>query len=212
MHILANGDEAYPEMLAAIDGARQTIGLSSYIMQADTIGGRFVDALQAAKNRGVEVRVIVDGVGSGWLLSPVYHRLRAVGVPVGRFMHSYMPWRMAFLNLRTHKKILIVDGRLGFTGGINVADQNLIATRPKDPVQDTHFRIEGPIVSQLVFAFARDWAFVGGRGSGVATRGTRRWMPRGIPWRGSSRRDRMKTWRRSSSRCCRPSPAHATAS
>jgi cardiolipin synthase len=160
VRILSNGDEAYPEMLAAIEGAKQTIGLSSYIMKADTIGGRFIDALQAAKERGVEVRVIVDGIGSGWLLSPAYHRLRAAGVPVGRFMHSYMPWRMAFLNLRTHKKILVVDGRLGFTGGINVADQNLVANHPKDPVQDTHFRIEGPIVAQLVFAFARDWAFV----------------------------------------------------
>jgi cardiolipin synthase len=164
MRILANGDEAYPEMLAAIESARHTIGLSSYIMRADVIGGRFIDALHAAKQRGVEVRVIVDGIGSGWLPSPAYHRLRTVGVPVGRFMHSYMPWRMPFLNLRTHKKILVVDGRLGFTGGINVADQNLIATHPKDPVQDTHFRIEGPVVAQLVFAFARDWAFVADEG------------------------------------------------
>jgi cardiolipin synthase len=160
LRILANGDEAYPEMLAAIAGATRTIGLSSYIMKADTIGGRFIDALQAARKRGVEVRVIVDGIGSGWLLSPTYYRLRAAGVPAGRFMHSYMPWRMPFLNLRTHKKILVVDGRIGFTGGINVADQNLIATRPKEPVQDTHFRIEGPVVAQLVFAFARDWSFV----------------------------------------------------
>jgi len=160
IRILTNGDEAYPEMLAAIEGAQRSIGLSSYIMKADTIGGRFIDALQAAKARGVEVRVIVDGIGSGWLLSPAYHRLRAAGVPVGRFMHSYMPWRMPFLNLRTHKKILVVDGRLGFTGGINVADQNLVATQPQGHVHDTHFRIEGPIVAQLVFAFARDWAFV----------------------------------------------------
>jgi cardiolipin synthase len=158
--ILTNGDEAYPEMLAAIEGAQQSIGLSSYIMRADTIGGRFIDALQAAQRRGVQVRVIVDGIGSGWLRSPAYRRLKAAGVPAGRFMHSNMPWRMPFLNLRTHKKILIVDGKLGFTGGINIADQNLVATKPKDPIQDTHFRIEGPVVAQLVYAFARDWAFV----------------------------------------------------
>jgi cardiolipin synthase len=158
--VLTNGDEAYPEMLAAIRAARKSVGLSSYIMNADTIGRQFIDALAAAHKRGVAVRVIVDGIGSGWLRSPAYDRLKAAGVPVGRFMHSKMPWRMPFLNLRTHKKILVVDGRLGFTGGINIADQNLVATNPKDPVQDTHFRIEGPIVAQLVFAFARDWAFV----------------------------------------------------
>jgi cardiolipin synthase len=157
---LTNGDEAYPEMLAAIASARRSVGLSSYIMNADTIGGRFIDALQAAQKRGVEVRVIVDGIGGGWLRSPAYRQLIAAGVPAGRFMHSNLPWRMPFLNLRTHKKILVVDGRVGFTGGINIADQNLVATKPADPVQDTHFRIEGPVVAQLVFAFARDWAFV----------------------------------------------------
>ncbi len=160
LRMLNNGDEAYPEMLAAIEAAQHSIGLCSYIMRADDIGGRFVEALAAAHKRGVAVRVIVDGIGSGWLASPVYYRLRAAGVPAGRFMHSYMPWRMPFVNLRTHKKILVVDGRLAFTGGINIADQNVLATRPKDPVQDTHFRIEGPVVSQLVFAFARDWSFV----------------------------------------------------
>jgi cardiolipin synthase len=86
--------------------------------------------------------------------------LRRAGVPAGRFMHSPMPWRMSFLNLRTHKKILVVDGTLGFTGGINISDQNVLAGAPAKPVQDTHFRIEGPVVAQLVEAFARDWSFV----------------------------------------------------
>ena len=104
--------------------------------------------------------MIVDGIGSGWLLSPVFHRVKAAGVPVGRFMHSYMPWRMPFLNLRTHKKILVVDGRIGFTGGMNIADENRLAAKPRHPVQDTHFRAEGPVVAQLMSAFAADWSFV----------------------------------------------------
>jgi cardiolipin synthase len=108
----------------------------------------------------VAVRVIVDGIGSGWLLSRAYHALRRAGIPAGRFMHSLQPWRMPFLNLRSHKKILVVDGRIGFTGGVNIADQNRLEIQPKEPIQDTHFRIEGPVVGQLTYAFARDWAFV----------------------------------------------------
>ncbi len=158
--ILQNGDEAYPRMLAAIEGARRSVGLSSYIMRADAVGTRFIAALRAAQARGVQVRVIIDGVGGGWLLSPTATRLRRAGVPVRRFMHSPMPWRMPFLNLRTHKKILVVDGTLGFTGGINIADQNLLATQPPDPVQDTHFVLRGPVVAQLVEAFASDWFFL----------------------------------------------------
>lgn len=158
--ILHDGDEAYPQMLAAIAGARGSIGLSSYIMRADAIGTRFVEALRAAQDRGVAVRVIVDGVGSGWIISPAYRQLSRAGLPVRRFMHSPMPWRMPFLNLRTHKKILVVDGTIGFTGGINIADQNVLATHPRNPVQDTHFSLRGPAVGQLVEAFARDWSFL----------------------------------------------------
>jgi len=162
VQVLHNGDEAYPAMLAAIDAARGSIGLSSYIMRDDAIGTRFIEALQAARARGVEVRVIVDGVGSGWLVSPAFTHLRRAGVPVERFMHSALPWRMPFLNLRSHKKILVIDGAIGFTGGINIADQNVLATNPPDPVQDTHFRLTGPVVAQLVEAFAQDWLFVNG--------------------------------------------------
>lgn len=162
IEILHNGDEAYPAMLAAIEAAERSIGLSSYIFRADKIGEAFVTALAAAMKRGVAVRVIVDGIGSGWLRSPAYHRLRAAGIPAERFMHSSMPWRMSFLNLRSHKKILVVDGRIGFTGGVNIADQNLLATNPPEPIQDTHFRVEGPVVGQLAYAFARDWEFVSG--------------------------------------------------
>lgn len=157
-----NGDEAYPPMLAAIAAARSSVGLSSYIFRDDEWGGRFIDALAAAKQRGVAVRVLIDGVGGGWLASRAYHRLRGEGVMAARFMHSLLPWRMPFLNLRSHKKILVIDGALGFTGGMNIADENVMATRPRVPVQDLHFRIEGPVVAQLVEAFAQDWDFAVG--------------------------------------------------
>ena len=160
VQIYQNGDEAYPPMLGAIAAAKSSVGLSSYIFRDDDWGGRFIDALAAANARGVAVRVLIDGIGGGWLTSPAYHRLRCEGVPAARFMHSLLPWRMPFLNLRSHKKILVVDGVIGFTGGMNIADENVMATRPKMPVQDLHFRIEGPVVSQLAEAFAEDWAFV----------------------------------------------------
>ena len=157
--ILNDGDEAYPPMLAAIAAAQHSVGLSTYIMRADETGIRFIDALAAAHRRGVAVRVLVDGVGSGWVLSPAYRRLRRAGVPVARFMHSPLPWRMPFLNLRTHKKILVVDGQIGFTGGMNIASENVMALKPRAPVQDTHFQVRGPVVAQLTDAFAQDWTF-----------------------------------------------------
>ncbi len=154
-----NGDEAYPPMLAAITAATRSVGMSSYIFRDDIWGGRFIQALTDAQSRGVAVRVLIDGIGGGWLLSRTYYQLRRNGVTAARFMHSLLPWRMPFVNLRSHKKILVVDGSVGFTGGLNIADENVLATHPKQPVQDLHFRIEGPIVCQLAEAFVQDWAF-----------------------------------------------------
>ncbi|MEA1831726.1 cardiolipin synthase [Methylobacterium durans] len=162
VQVLRNGDEAYPAMLSAIAAAERSVALSSYIFRDDGIGGAFLDALVAARSRGAEVRVIIDGIGSGYFSHRIYRRARRAGVPVGLFMHSALPWRMPFLNLRTHKKLLIVDGATAFTGGINIADENRVALQPPDPVRDTHFRIAGPVVEQLTMAFASDWAFVRG--------------------------------------------------
>jgi len=154
-----NGDEAYPPMLAAISAAKHSIGMSSYIFRDDTWGACFIDALAEAQRRGVAVRVLIDGIGGGWLRSRAYHRLRREGVAAARFMHSLLPWRMPFINLRSHRKILVVDGLVGFTGGMNIADENVMGTHPRAPVQDMHFRIEGPVVSQLAEAFLEDWTF-----------------------------------------------------
>ncbi len=170
--IFRNGDAAYPPMLAAIAAATSSIGLSSYIFRDDIWGGRFIDALADAARRGVAVRVLIDGVGGGWLASRAFHRLRRQGVSAARFMHSLLPWRMPFLNLRNHKKVLVIDGKVAFTGGMNIADENVMATSPKMPVQDLHFRISGPVVAQLVEAFADDWDSVVGEDLGGAA-----WLP-----------------------------------
>ena len=159
--VFHDGDEAYPAMLRAIAEARGSVALSSYIMRHDGIGERFALALKAAQDRGVAVRVLVDGIGSGYL-SPIRRRLSALGIPVALFMHSAMPWRMPFLNLRSHKKLLVVDGIVGFTGGLNISDQNLVAEGPANPVADTHFRLEGPVVTQLMDVFAHDWTYTTG--------------------------------------------------
>ena len=142
-----NGDEAYPAMLDAIGKAKTSIGISSFIWRTDESGMRFIEALAAAKARGVDVRAIIDGIGGNWVLSQAYHALHRRGVPVGRFLHSPLPWRMPLVNLRSHKKILVIDGTVGFTGGMNIADENVMRTHPKHPVQDTHFKVEGPVVA-----------------------------------------------------------------
>jgi cardiolipin synthase len=159
IQMLRNGDNAYPQMLAAIDSATRSVALSTYIFRADAAGNPFIEALTRAKERGVEVRVLIDGYGGGYFTSSTYHRLRRAGVPAARFLHSSLPWRMPFLNLRSHKKILGIDGRIVFTGGLNIGAENLTSTRPKHPVFDTHFKFEGPIVGQLIDVFAADWLF-----------------------------------------------------
>ena len=159
--MLANGDAAFPAMLEAIAAARHSVALSTYIMRNDAVGHAFVAALAEAQRRGVAVRVLLDGIGSGYFPA-IRRRLRRAGLPVALFMHSALPWRMPFLNLRTHKKLLIVDGAVGFTGGMNITAESRLGSHPRHPVADTHFRFEGPVVAQLAGAFARDWGFTAG--------------------------------------------------
>jgi len=157
--LLRSGDNAYPAMLGAIDAAEKCVGLCSYIFRDDEAGMPFIDALIRAHRRGVQVRVLIDGIGAGYFWSGTYRRLHEAGVPVDRFLHSYVPWKTPFLNLRNHRKLMVVDGRVAFTGGINIGHENLLAANPAHPVRDTHFRIEGPVVEQLTEAFADDWLY-----------------------------------------------------
>jgi cardiolipin synthase len=160
--VLRGGDEAYPEMLAAIRNARRSVALVSYIFRTDDVGFSFIDALAEARSRGVHVRVLIDGIGGGYVLSPAVHALRRQGVPVATFLHYWLPWRMPYLNMRNHKKILVVDGNVGFTGGLNIGADNVLSRRPPHPIDDVHFRVEGPAVRHLMMAFAEDWSFTTG--------------------------------------------------
>jgi cardiolipin synthase len=160
--LLRNGDEAYPAMLAAIGAAKTSIALSSYIFENDAAGAQFIAALVTAQAREVEIRVILDGIGSGYIRAPAFARLRREGINVARFMHSFVPWHMAFLNLRSHKKILVVDGRVAFLGGINISSGNLLKEKPRHPIRDEHFEVKGPVVAQIMEAFAADWIFTTG--------------------------------------------------
>ena len=173
---LHNGDEAYPAMLAAIDAARASVALSTYIFRGDSVGRSFTDALIRAQRRGVRVRVLIDGIGGGYFISRPFWRLRRAGVDVRRFLHSALPWRMPFLNLRTHRKILVVDGSVGFLGGLNIGAENVLRARRRHRVRDLHFRLRGPTVAQLAEVFADDWSFVTGEELGGSE-----WFPELAP-------------------------------
>ena len=161
---LLNGDEAYPEMLSAIEQASTSIVLSSYIFAFDDIGRQFVAALVNAQRRGVMVRVMIDGLGVGYGLSLVRadRVLRKQGVKTARFLAALSTSGTRFINLRNHRKILSVDGQLAFIGGINIRDSNLLLGSATHKTQDVHFKVQGPVINQINHVFAADWAFANG--------------------------------------------------
>ena len=158
---LIDGDEAYPSMLDAIAKAERSIALMTYIFDNDAAGKRFVDALGAAVERGVDVRVIIDDAGIRYSRPTVQRALRKRGVRVVRFMRAVFS-RVPYMNLRTHRKLLVVDGRVAFTGGMNIRDGHLVGQSPPYPVRDVQFRLEGPVVTQLLEVFGEDWRFCTG--------------------------------------------------
>ncbi len=176
---LVNGDEAFPAMLAAIDSAQKTVSLCSYIFDNDATGKKFIAALDRAVRRGVAVRVLVDSAGSRYSFPPITWKLRAAGIPHARFLPTSIltPWHVATINLRNHRKSLVIDGNRAFTGGMNIRHGNMLAemTRSAGPasqsgapsyrsnaVQDLHFRVTGPVVEELQEAFVHDWSFTTG--------------------------------------------------
>lgn len=176
---LLDGDQAFPAMLQAIDEATQTISLSTYIFDNDPIGEAFLNALKRAVQRNVQVRVLIDDMGVRYSWPTMIHSLRRAGITCATFMPTSILWKFQYTNLRTHRKSLVIDGRIGFTGGINIRAGHYLASKPRHPVRDIHFRVDGPVVSQIQEMFADDWSF----STGEVLQGSE-WFPQ-IAERGS---------------------------
>src|SRR5262249_9811934 len=145
---LRDGDQTFPAMLEAIRQACHTISFVTYIFDRDEVGLEFARAFGEAKRRGVEVRVLIDAAGTRYSWPSTLRSLRSEGVTHALFLPVGL-WRVLSMNLRTHRKILIVDGRLAFTGGLNIRAGHCLKRHPKRPVQDIHFQVRGPVVKQL---------------------------------------------------------------
>lgn len=154
---LVNGEQAYPAMLEAIRQASHSVALTSYIFDGQGIGEAFVSALVDAHQRGVQVRVLIDDVNVRLSRQSAYGPLKRHGVPVAAFNATLIPARLHAVNLRNHRKILVIDGQTGFTGGTNIFRPCWRPDAPKQAIRDLHFRIEGPVVAHLRDCFARDW-------------------------------------------------------
>ncbi len=153
---LCNGDEIFPAMLDAIRGARHTITFETYIYWSGSIGKEFADALSDRSRAGVKVHVLLDWVGSGKMERERLEEMRRAGVEVERY-HPLRWYDLERFNNRTHRKLLVVDGKIGFTGGVGIADNWLGHAQDPDHWRDSHFGFEGPAVAQMQAAFIDNW-------------------------------------------------------
>ena len=156
---LVGGEAAFGDMIRAIDEAAHTVGMATYLFDNDHAGKLFAAALERAVDRGVAVRLLIDGVGARYSYPPMTAKLRRRGVPIAEFLPTFVPLHMHYANLRNHRKILVVDGRIGFTGGMNIRGSYLTGRKSYHADLDTHFRLDGPVVAHLVDTFVEDWAF-----------------------------------------------------
>ena len=156
VEVLLNGDQIFPAMLDAIRSAEKTITFETYIYWSESIGKEFADALMERARAGVKVHVMLDFMGSMKMDLAQIDAMKEAGVQVQRY-HKPVWWKLARLNNRTHRKLLVIDGKVGFTGGVGIADQWRGNAQDKDHWRDTHFRIEGPVVGQIQAVFNDNW-------------------------------------------------------
>jgi cardiolipin synthase len=155
---LENGENAFPPMLEAIGAAESTIWLATYIFETDPVGQQFITALAAAAARGVAVRVLIDGVGEWYSWPHAVPALRRAKVRTARFLPPRLfPPRLS-LNMRNHRKLLLVDGKVGFLGGMNIGGREVGKSGARR-MADLHFKVQGPILHELGEAFRIDWLF-----------------------------------------------------
>lgn len=159
--VLRNGDEAYPPMLAAIAAAKARIVFESYVFKDGEIGAKFINGFEAAAKRGVSVKIVLDSVGAS-VPDEIVKRLEAAGAQV-RFFNPMHFWQLEDTNYRTHRKMLVVDGEVAFTGGMGIDDQWL--GNAEDPAhwRDTQFQVVGPAVRALEAGFYENWLESGGQ-------------------------------------------------
>lgn len=169
VELLVNGDQIFPAMLSAIEAADESINLLTFIYWEGDIAREFAIALSVAARRGVEVRVVLDAVGANVMDRALVEQMREAGVEVAWF-NPIRWYRLGRFNHRTHRKVLVVDGQLGFTGGVGVAAEWTGDAQDSTHWRDDHFRFEGPVVRYLQGAFAENWRQATGEvlsGSGV---------------------------------------------
>ena len=159
---LQNGVEIFPAMLEAIRSARQSITFETYIYWSGEVGREFADALSAKARDGVKVHVLIDWVGSQKMDAALLEEMVTAGVEVHRY-HPLHWYNLTRMNNRTHRKLLVVDGKIGFTGGVGISDD--WAGDADDPKhwRDSHYRLEGPAVAQMQAAFMDNWIKTTGR-------------------------------------------------
>lgn len=156
VEILRNGVRIFPSMLAAIRGAKKTINVEFYIYWDGEIGRKFAEALAERARAGVKVNVVLDAVGSAPMSHDLTDFMRRNGIQV-EWYHPLRWYTLSRVNHRTHRKLLVVDGEIGFSGGVGIADEWQGDADTKDHWRETVVRIEGPVVTQMQFAFLDNW-------------------------------------------------------
>lgn len=156
VQVLVNGDRIFPAMLEAIRQAGQTITFETYIYWSETIGQEFAAALIDRARAGVKVHVLLDWVGSAEMEQRYLDDMTRAGVDIVRYHKPHWS-HLPSLNNRTHRRVLVVDGRIGFTGGVGIADQWRGDALDPSQWRDTHFRVEGPVVAQMQAVFMDNW-------------------------------------------------------